>query len=352
LPLSLGAFELIKHFAADAWVAQSKRRLITPQEVRFTRDFRLLMGELNLDLRTYARRGVEPVPPGFPDAAFVSVLHQGWRAERLFPYRPLIYFGAFGDESIFQCLEIALASLDRFAEWPGSILILTDRAPDALAPLIPERFRPRLHIHRSNPGDVLGFTLARYAVGSVAIAHTHQPLLYVDADVVFDGDLTALTIDVLLSGRACFLPEREMFDYDFYGEPLFRADDGFRPSYKRGLSSGAIGLPSLAQVADSFRLILEIADAYPETAANRDLFCCYDQPFANYVFHKLGGFDATVLPRHASLHHSSYADVKDRKGFVHFCGGVGVSAPKLVRMAQYFDDLSRLQSERAVAKAA
>ena len=210
-----------------------------------------------MDLRAYARTGERLVPPGFKDAAFVSLLHQGWKAERLFRYRPLIYFAAFGDDSIFQCLETALASLDRFAQWPGSVLILTDRAPDALAPLIPERLRPRIHVHRSNPGDVLGFTLARYAVGAAPVAHTHQPLLYVDADVVFDGDLTGLMIDVLLSGCACFLPERTMFDYDFYGEPLFRADGGFLPSYDRGLSSGAIGIPTLAQVSDAFRLILE-----------------------------------------------------------------------------------------------
>jgi hypothetical protein len=58
-----------------------------------------------------------------------------------------------------------------------------------------------------------------------------------------------------------------------------------------------------------------------------------------------------VLPRYGSLHHSSYADVKDRKGFVHFCGGVGASAPKLVRMAQYFDDLSRLEKAAAATEA-
>ncbi|MBV8576173.1 MAG: hypothetical protein JOZ58_14200 [Acetobacteraceae bacterium] len=351
LPLSESAFELVEWLSVRSWVTQGKRQLITPEQVRVGAEFRLMLGELSLDLRAYVRAGDALLAaPGFQDAPSISVLHQGWRAERLFLYKPLIYFGVFGDDAIFQCLEIALASLDRFAAWPGAVLILTDRAPDSIARLIPERFRPRLHIHLCNPGDVLGFTLARYAIGSIPFAHHHQPLLYSDADVVFDGDLTPLMTDILLADGACFLPERPMFDYDFYGEPLFWADDGFQPSYDRGLSSGAIGIPNLAKVADSFRLILQIADAYPDTVANRDLFCCYDQPFANYVFHKLGGFDATVLPRHGSLHHSSYADVKDRKGFVHFCGGVGLSAPKLVRMAQYYDDLSRMESARMEAE--
>jgi hypothetical protein len=232
----------------------------------------------------------------------------------------------------------------------GRVVVLTDRRQEELAPLIPAPLRSRIQLHRCNPGHVLGFTLARYALQDLPLVHTYQPMLYVDTDVVFDGDLSNLMIDILLSDAACFLPEREMFDYDFYGEPLFHADGSFAPEHTRGLSSGVIGVPNLDRVAEQFDLTIETAQAYVASVGNKDVFCCYDQPFANYVFKKLGGFDEAVLPRHAILHHSSYADPAERRGVVHFCAGVGLSASKLIRMVQYYDALAADEQAAVMAK--
>lgn len=349
LPLDPGLLAKLCWVAANSWVIQTARRIITPDDVRFAPHFRLLLGDLSVDMRAYGRPGATIDTGAEPSC--ISVLHDGWKIERLLRYQPLIYFAAFGEQGIFDCLEIALASLARFADWAGRVVILTDRAPEELAPLIPDPLRSRVHLLRCNPVDVLGFTLARYALQDVPLVRSHQPLLYVDTDVVFDGNLSSLMIDILLSGAACFLPEREMFDYDFYGEPLFQADGSFAPEQTRGLSSGAIGIPTLDQVADQFDLIVKTAQAYVASVGNRDVFCCYDQPFANYVFQKLGGFDTAVLPRHAILHHSSYANPAERRGFVHFCGGVGMSAPKLIRMAQYYDDLAAHEPAAVTAEA-
>ncbi len=349
LPLRNDVLTEIREVATKDWVAQTRRRTISADTVRFAPDFRMVVGDMLVDLRSYAVGN--PLKRKRAEAGSLDLLYGGWRVERMHRYQPLIYFTAFGDDGIFECLEIALASLARFARWSGSVLILTDRTSEEMAPLIPSALRAQTHLHRCNPVDVLGFTLARYTVDEIPFAKAHQPLLYVDTDVVFDRPLDDLMMDILLSDNISFLPEREMFDYDFYGEPLFHADDRFRPAYTRGLSSGAIGIPSLERAADSFRTIVAVADAYAAAQGRRDVFNCYDQPFANYIFHKLGGFDPAILDRHASLHHSSYADVKDRKGFVHFCGGVGVSAPKLVRMAQYFDDLAQLERVPEAAEA-
>jgi hypothetical protein len=106
-----------------------------------------------------------------------------------------------------------------------------------------------------------------------------------------------------------------------------------------GFSSGAIGFANPIIAQDSFNAILHTAYVHAEQTGNRHHYAGYDQPFANYVFRKLGCFDTSLFERIVKLHRVqdriSFPDPISATGLVHFNGGVGIAAPKREAMTRY-----------------
>jgi hypothetical protein len=264
------------------------------------------------------------------------------------PYRPLVYYAAFGDADIFACLRLSIGSLLRFGGWPHEVLVLTRESDLAAVQRALAEFRlgARLHFAVVPGADVLDWCLARYRLDASPALLAGNPVLYLDTDVFCDGPLGELMaalgrvpgIHVRSEGR---LDEGSLQSSGhWFGWRLLAADGiPFDPSAP-GFSSGVIGLADATVARDSFDAILHSAYDHAERTGNRHHYAGYDQPFANYVLHKSGRFDTRLLDQVVRLHRVAHdrisiPDPGHATGLVHFTGGVGMAAPKREAMARY-----------------
>jgi hypothetical protein len=264
------------------------------------------------------------------------------------PYRPLVYYAAFGDADIVACLRHSIGSLLMFGGWSHEILVLTRESDLAAVQRVLADFRlgPRLHFAVVPGADLLDWCLARYRLDASPPLLAANPVLYLDTDVFCDRSLRELMealarvpgIHVRSEGR---LDEGGLQSGGhWFGWRLLAADGiRFDPTAP-GFSSGVIGFADATAARDSFEAILRSAYDHAERTGNRHHYAGYDQPFANYVLRKFRRFDTRLLDRVVRLHRVapdriSFPDPARAAGLVHFTGGVGMAAPKREAMARY-----------------
>lgn len=251
--------------------------------------------------------------------------------------KPLIYFCAFGDEAQFAMLSVALESLATFSRVRCDIVVLTNAASQEILSRYLAAFRKtlRITVKHVEAADVQQYTHARYRIVRFDELRHHGPVLYLDTDIVCDGDLRPLLRKLRTVQGICALPEGHLLSpHGFWGRTLFLQDPGLgvRPS-DPGISTGVLGGASIAALRRPFGLILDHIEAW-FAAGNAPLF--YDQANANYVMVKHGLFDGTVMGEHLRVvGHEADADPSRRLGLAHFAGGVGNNMPKLLRMRIY-----------------
>ncbi|WP_041796118.1 hypothetical protein [Pararhodospirillum photometricum] len=281
-------------------------------------------------------------------ALSIQLRRDGWQVRQFEVFRPLIYFTAFGPPEMFQLLNIALCSLARRGAVPATYLVITrpeDRA------LIAEHgaeacalLGDRLRIACLDATSLRDFMFARYALATIPEGALYQPILYLDTDMVCDGPLEnlfreAMDTDKILA-PAEHLLHLDQFDW-WGGKALFEKDSSSGLTINDfGMNSGSICAKNLFVLRESFELIPRLQRAH-DTQASEPL--TFDQPFFNYVVYKLGLQDPSVFLKHIRLNgHEQPPSPNDRRGLVHFMGGVGNSSPKLNRMRDYVTLLDAL----------
>ena len=271
-----------------------------------------------------------------------------WKILPLKLYRPLVYYAAFGTDDIFGCLRAAIVSLLEFGRWDHEIGILTRtgdlaKVNTAVADL---NLGNRLHIVTVPGGDILDWCLARYRIDAVEIVATHQPILYLDVDVMCDAPLDDLCLQLAHSRTIEVLPEGRLDEGDpdssghWFGWRLMAADGLDFDPLERGFSSGILGFANKKVAAQAFSAILRSAYHHSEQIGDRHRFAGYDQPFAGYVMKKLRLTSSDLLPAKAQFCRVDTATMPSPVparplGLVHFNGIVGDASSKRRAMEHY-----------------
>ncbi len=175
--------------------------------------------------------------------------------------KPLIYFCAFGDEAQFAMLSVALESLATFSRVRCDIVVLTNAASQEILSRYLAAFRKtlRITVKQVEAADVQQYTHARYRIVRFDALRHYGPVLYLDTDVVCDGDLRPLLRKLRTVQGICALPEGHLLSpHGFWGRTLFLQDPGLgvRPS-DPGISTGVLGGASMAALRRPFGLILD-----------------------------------------------------------------------------------------------
>ena len=319
----------------ERWFCVGRGMLVSPG---LRPGFVCRIGELDLGLEDlFGRLAAEPDP-----GRQLHVVFDGWKVERLLLYRPLIYFAAFGDRKIFECLSLAVQSVLEIGAYTGRIALLSNVSRAALHDFVPDKVHRAVDLYYVPASDRLDFTLARYKIVSFDTFKQFQPLLYMDTDIICNANIDDLLVDVMQARSTCFSLELELHHPgDFYGTSLFRQDASASIKAASGFTSGIIGLPN-QDVFPMLSRVIETAYSYAASAGSRTALSFLDQPITNYVFHKVGDFNADVLTSRTEnlLGGFDKADhLLERKGLVHFCGGIGNADPKLIAMQRYLDIL-------------
>ena len=332
----------VKYILAHRWVTSDSR---VPMDAA-------LVGQDDVVIGAY-QTSLQAVIASRPDSSERMPLefcltYDTWKILPLKLYRPLVYYAAFGDDDIFGCLRAAIESLLEFGKWTHDIGVLTrledvERVNAAVADL---GLGNRLHIVIVPGIDILDWCHACYRIDTAEIFATHQPILYLDIDVICDAPLDGFCLQLIHSRMIEVLPEGQLgngdldTDGNWFGSHLMAADGlSFDPS-EAGFSAGILGFANKTVAQQAFSAILRSSYYHAEQTGTRRRTKGHDQPFAGYVMKKLGVASTALLPAVASLHRVDPATTPlpvpaRASGLAHFNGIVGHAASKRYAMEHY-----------------
>ena len=338
-PLDGADMDWLIHVMSHSWLSATRDAVVPRQLVHPTRNFAMQIGDIAIRMDDFlaANRGGDSL-------ASFHFHYDVWKVEQLRQYKPLIYLIAFGKDEIFASLAMTLRSLHEFGRYEGDILLFTDRAPDRLVGIVPPELQKQVKLSAAPASDVLDYTSIKFRICDLKEAEAYQPLLYLDVDVICDRPVEPVLRDIHAASRICVPLEYDLLgDHTYYGPYLFASDPTARPRNERGFSSGLIGIPNIAVARRTFPAIVGTMYGLARAGQTRDPSLWYDQPPANYVLHKLDAADYSVLtPRVVTpVDQSQPVSAIPRRGFAHFCGGVGATETKLPAMRAYLDLLHR-----------
>jgi len=300
------------------WLVQSTEPGTPPERGNPGRGFSLTFGPAAFDLRWNLPFDRSEWPHRLP------LLRDGWRIDLIYRFRPLIYFAAFGAPEIMRQFALSLQSLATAGAFEGAIAVLTDKTPAEIAALAPPGMRAPLVVLPTAACDSMAYMAARLTIGSWPDAREFQPLLYVDADILFDRPVAAMLWDIARSDRICAPAEPELLASSmFVGCGLFQADN-CSPGSRLGFNSGTLGIPNLQRHGRMLDLIGRIMHNRA-SLFGREALPYTDQSIANYVLFRLDAVDTERISPYVRLANHA-ADPADRRGLVHYCWVAGAAA--------------------------
>ena len=332
--LAIGTSDLaaLRDVATEKWLVESADASMRPQTGTLMPGFELRIGALTISLCWNLPFDLSEWPHQ------LTLLPEAWRLDRIYRYRPLIYFAAFGDATFMQQFALSLASLVTIGAYDGAIVVMTDKTTAEISALVPPGMRATLVVLPTAARDRLGYMASRLTIGRWPDAWAFQPLLYVDTDIIFDLPVSGMLQAIALSDRmtAVVEPTEPLAASDAVGSGLLRAD-GCSPGPELGFNFGALGIPNLRRHGSMLALMGRVLHNRL-TMCGRDSLPFPDQAIANYVAYRRNAVDTALLSTHVRLANHQ-ADPADRRGLVHFCWATG-AVTKAEAMQRYFQHLT------------
>jgi hypothetical protein len=333
LPLRAAELDALRDLLTGDWLVGASADLVRPDQSGMRRDFGLRLGGLTVDLRWQLPLDLSQWPHR------LVLLRDGWRIEPINRYRPLVYYAAFGNADIMRQLALSICSLCTVGGYQGAIAVQTDKSAEEIAGYLPAGLPNQVMVVPCAARDRVGFMSARYSIADWPDAWRHQPLLYVDTDIVFDMAVEPLLRAAATADRIAAPIEPEpLRTSTFIGANLLAAD-GCSPRFGNGFNSGTLAIPNLRQHGGTLALIGRILANYA-AVHGRTALPWVDQEVANYVSYRIGHFDTTWLSRHVRLA-SVHTDPAGRRGLVHFCW-VPSGEQRVATMQGYLKQLGAL----------
>ena len=313
LPLFEADLGRIVTLVSGLWIIRSTRTLVRGGNVDLLPGFILRFGPIDV-----------PLPQNLPlDARQwpfrVTVLLEGWRIEEICWFKPLIYYAAFRSPAVHAQLFNSIQSLLEFGRYDGHLHLMTDLSHEDVCRAVPQLGRDRLTVQPVAPDDFVGFVASKYAILEHEPAWQHQPVVFLDPDIVVNASLREMLIEIALSDRIVAPIERvgPMRTWPSVGASLIQRD-GHDPRFADGFNAGTLGLPNLAWHAHTLRLIRRIIGNILK-AEGRDALRWVDQEVANYVSFRSAHVDTSAISRFVRFGSWGDADAPGLlNGMVHF----------------------------------
>lgn len=331
LPITNADFEALRELLVSRWLVQSEEEA-GPVRGELLPGFALRLGSVPIDLRWNVPFDLTEYPHR------VTVLRDGWRIDRLFRFRPIVFYTAYGDAGSVDELAISLQSLVGPGEYDADIAVLTDRSVDEIKALKPAGMRGTVVVIHSDAVDLTAWRAARLAVIGWRDGWTFQPVLYVDTDIIFDRPLGPM-LEALAKAERIAAPSLPVGASAAvsaaHGADLVR-DDAWDPDELQGFTTSVLGIPNLGRHGHVLELIGRIL-RNRASLFGRDVLPDGEQAVANYVSFRLARIDCELLTPYLKSVEEGLGE-EDRRGMVHF----GSLAPGSERLAEMRDYLLRI----------
>jgi len=332
LPLNDDAVKAIQFLQSNDWVVGSSKILVKKENIEILENFVLCIGDLKLDLRyqrfEYNERSKSMI-------MFVD----GWKYEKIYLYKPLVYYTAFKSEHVMQQFYLSIRSLRLFGAYDGDVLAFTDKTLQELEEKGGDPCQHNLDIYSVYPKDFVGYVAAKYDIIKIENARQYQPVLYLDPDIIIDRPIEQVLVDIVASGAVCapiedFSPVATSVSV---GKTLTELA-GIHVGYRHGFNGGTIGINNIAVQEEFLKTTRQII-TNTGIVLGRNFNRWVDQEVVNYTGIVMDSVRTDVISKYVRYGYrdGSEYDIMGRTGLIHFFGRT--IEGKVDAMRIYFDRL-------------
>jgi hypothetical protein len=326
LPVSEEEIRFLQMLNQSDWIIKSSRQVVSGSSIAISERFMLLIGAITLPLQY--NLPLDHVHAPFRFVVFID----GWRIDEIILYKPLLYYLAFGQENVFEQLSLSLESLGRVAQFDGQVLVYTDRTPGEIHALA-AWLKPEQMVVRHIPAvDWVGYVAGKYCILEEDIAHSFQPVVYMDPDIIYNTNLDPLLVTMACATRLT-APIEEFSGLEHapsVGATLLQLDLE-QPRFAAGFNCGTLGIPNLPMHRHTVELIRKIICNFT-AQRGRSALHWVDQEAANYVSYKIGHFETHEVSRFVRYGFGERPTLTEpRTGLVHFWGVSRHERPAIMR---------------------
>jgi hypothetical protein len=284
----------------------------------------------------------ESAPAGSGRLRQMLVVGPAGRMHVLALYRPIICFAAFGEDSYFSALGVAVSALRRFGAYDGALCIAADRERADVAAFLPESAGlDWIHVKLA-PGERL---FARYGLPDWGL-EAFQPVLYLDVDIVANAPLRPMLSRLATTQRVHVSTETRLWrqetqrraasavaslEGNWFGAWLFAGDKRMAGRPMAYGSSGVIGADTTERLRTSFALVQALRHAASPAMVEQ----YHDQALLNYALHASGHGEFNLLDGFVDFTRDAETAPAQRRGLLHFHSGVGRGPKKYRAMLAY-----------------
>lgn len=315
--VDIDRFKTLLHVAKNKWSCEGKTISLNARRSNFKEVF---FGDIHVSLEHFLNYLEKK--EYFFDFVFTS----GWKVYKAHLIKPAFVFVAFGRGNVLKQLAVSMKSLENPGNYKGDIFIITDLSDTEIKSIVPEIFHSYTTIINATARDQLDYVGARLSIFNSRLLDDYQPIIYSDADVIFDTCLDNF-IQISASSEKCSAqiePFHSFKESEHTGGSLFKQDP-FEISDVKGFNGGILMVPN---IRDHGRNILAAYTSlqYYTSQHGRDSIPFYDQSVLNYSLYKLQDFDPSPVSErtlvggsgHAGVRALNPVDPENPKGFVHF----------------------------------
>ena len=307
--------ERLDYLSRTKWISKRTGNMLNVNHIQYLDDFLIRIGGFLIDIRSQKLDDFGKYK--------TTLLHDNWKPETFLLYAPLVYITAFSSDHVLRQLGLCVKSMRTFGKYTGKIVVMTDKSLSHIQALCDEYDTDYLDIDTMHPSDFVGYVCSKYYILDKDLYKGHQPLLYLDPDIVFDNDLNVILKEAVISEEICAPFERysSLKNQTSVGATLIQLDGLSVGNYAAGLNGGTILFPN-TENPEIYNFIKMVRRTIRNVGVKygRDFCPWADQEAFNYMAVKLGLVNYTILTKYANFVHNDPHDPYSKRGFVHFWG--------------------------------
>lgn len=271
------------------------------------------------------------------------IINEQWKIHKFFILKPVVVFVVFGDGSAYDQFKLSIESLNNPGNYDGNIIVVTNLEKEKIYKISPNNFKDKIKIVSMYAQDRLDFVGARLSIFTTDFLDSFQPIIYSDADVIFDKEVK----DFLRIGAMADKCSAQVENFHLHkesehvGGSLFQ-QDLYELENVYGFNGGILLVPNMVYHKDHLRACYLCLHNYVINYG-RDSIPFYDQSVLNYVLYKMHDFSPSPVTEmtqvggdeHQSIRAMYELDPRKPKGFVHFWN----TANRVEEMSAYLEKI-------------
>lgn len=256
--------------------------------------------------------------------------------QRIMHRKNLIYVTVFGKKDYIKLLNLLLLSL--FASNDGfknkfTLLIITSNSFYEMNKNYLSTISSKVEVvvwKIEEKSEIFYAAFSRYEIFRFDNINDYEKVLYLDTDILINGDISVIFDEILNDETINCLGERLVLDpSDYWGRSLFLQYSPELFIEQQGYSSGAIFFKNTARVEYIFGNILNKGF---DDKARGIVYDCLDQPYLNFYGITMASVTDSIMKKYMVNN-----PIKIYPGMLinHFPGGPGNYSSKFSKMSKF-----------------